>query len=82
MVKRIVAVAYELDLPPNTQAHPVFHVSLLKKFASPVVSLNPTSPIVDDQGQFMLEPEEILGRKIVKHHNLHGTQDSLEVLST
>ena len=31
IVKRIGKVAYQLDLPPSMQQHPVFHVSLLQK---------------------------------------------------
>lgn len=48
VVRRIGAVAYELDLPPHTRVHPVFHVSLCQKFVSPDVPLHSTLPPVDD----------------------------------
>lgn len=35
IIKRIEAVAYELELPDDTSIHPVFHVSKLKKALGP-----------------------------------------------
>jgi hypothetical protein len=32
IVKKVSPVAYELQLPPGTNAHPVFHVSLLRPY--------------------------------------------------
>ncbi|XP_028802348.1 uncharacterized protein LOC114757451 [Neltuma alba] len=72
--KEIGTVAYELDLPPETRVHPVFHVSLLKKHVGPSNALTQSLPPVDVNGHFMLEPEQLLGRKVVRRHNLPVTQ--------
>lgn len=78
MLKRVGAVAYELELPSHTRIDPVFLasllVSLLKKFAGPSVSVTSSLRPVDDYGQFMLEPVDILGCKVVKRDNLPVTQ--------
>ncbi|KAK4271035.1 hypothetical protein QN277_019789 [Acacia crassicarpa] len=74
VLKKIGAVAYELALPATTRVHPVFHVSLLKKHVGPAATVAQTLPPVDDQGQFALEPEFILGRKLVRRNHLSVTQ--------
>ncbi|KAK4283217.1 hypothetical protein QN277_000192 [Acacia crassicarpa] len=74
VLRKIRAVAYELELPSTTRVHPVFHVSLLKKHVGPSAPLVQSLPPVDDQGQFALEPEAILGCKLIRRHNLPVTQ--------
>lgn len=32
VVRRIGMVAYELELPPSSKLHPVFHVSMMRRF--------------------------------------------------
>lgn len=60
ILERIGQVGYKLDLPVNSNSHPVFHVSLLKKtlgqHTSPLTSL----PLVDDQRELLQEPTRIL----------------------
>ena len=58
----------------NTRIHPVFHVSLLKRAPKNGISVTTHLPTVDEEGQFIVEPMAILGRKLVKKGNLPVTQ--------
>jgi hypothetical protein len=69
VLARYGPVAYKLDLPSDSQVHPVFHVSQLKTFIpdhTPVFTELP-SPLQLDVAE--LEPEEILDRRLVKKAN-------------
>lgn len=57
---KIGPVAYKLKLPPTSNIHPVFHVSLLKKVTG-TVSI-PFSPLPLD-GTHMQSPELVLDRR-------------------
>lgn len=47
IVRKVGPVAYELQLPPSSKVHPIFHVSLLRPTHSyPVDSTTPPLPIL------------------------------------
>jgi hypothetical protein len=58
--RRIGVVAYELDLPQGSRIHNVFHVSCLKKAIGQNIIPIETLPPMDEEGQLVLIPEEIL----------------------
>ena len=60
MVRRIVEVAYELELPEGSYIHNVFHDSCLKKAIGRNVTVATDLPPLDEEGKLILEPAEIL----------------------
>ena len=70
ILSRIGQVAYQLALPPNLRVHNVFHISVLKKYvhdATHVVNWNVVQ--VEPEGEFLVEPDCILGRREITLQN-------------
>ena len=58
--RRIAVVAYELELPQGSRIHNVFHVSCLKKALGQHIIPIKVLPPMDEEGQLVLIPEEVL----------------------
>ena len=66
VIERIGLVAYQIALPPIGKVHDVFHVSLLKKYIKYVDFVIGLSILqVELDGEFQLDPQSILQRKIL-----------------
>ena len=66
MIQKIGAVAYKLQLPTGACIHPVFHISLLKKFIGERTLPSTELPPVTDEGAIILEPHHILDTRWIK----------------
>ena len=60
IIRKVGEVAYELELPPESKIHNVFHVSNLKKVVGQQIVTSSELPPLDDEGQLVLIPECIL----------------------
>ena len=60
MTRRVGEVAYEFELPEGSRIHNVFHVSCLKKALGQQMTTSVELPPLDEEGQLVLVPEEVL----------------------
>ncbi|XP_039003082.1 uncharacterized protein LOC120129711 [Hibiscus syriacus] len=74
IIEKIGAVAYKLHLPESSRLHPVFHVSLLKKFIEDSSKAVTDPPAIEDDGQLRIKPLKVVGRRIVNRNGKPITQ--------
>jgi Chromo (CHRromatin Organisation MOdifier) domain len=74
IITKMGTIAYELNLPPESQIHPVFHVPQLKRKVGPIITVHSKFPIVGPEGKMKIEPEIILKRWVVKKNNRVGVE--------
>ena len=63
ILKKIGNLAYRLDLPSHVKAHPVFHVTLLKKYVTNANHVLQETSRLKDDGTLEVHPEIILDRR-------------------
>ncbi|XP_073056965.1 uncharacterized protein [Primulina eburnea] len=66
IIQIVGAVAYKLALPPGSQIHNVFHVSLLRKNLGPIIPISAQIPPVADDSTILPQPEVILNRRVIQ----------------
>ena len=66
MIQKIRVVACKLQLPTRACIHPVFHISLLKKFIGERTLSSTKLPPITDEGAIILEPQHILDTHWIK----------------
>ncbi|XP_020258368.1 uncharacterized protein LOC109834758 [Asparagus officinalis] len=66
VIAKVGPVAYKLALPPGSQVHDVFHVSLLKKHLGPITPTSTQLPPVSETSTILPQPEAILNRCVIR----------------
>lgn len=74
VLEKIGSVAYRLALPLDYSIHPIFHVFQLKHKLIDAITPSPTLPLVNAEGQILIEPVAILDGHIVNRNNMATTQ--------
>jgi hypothetical protein len=69
VIQKIGQVAYKLLLPDACAIHPVFHISQLKKHLGPKVIPQQALPLVDSDGNILMQPEALLDRRMIPSNN-------------
>ena len=59
VLQKIGTMAYKLELPASSRAHPVFHVSCLKKVIGDKLLVQKIFPKINEEGKNILEPEAV-----------------------
>jgi hypothetical protein len=59
VLQKIGSMTYKLELPANSRANPVFHVSCLKKVIGDKIPIETILPELDEEGKVILEPKKI-----------------------
>ena len=65
VIEKVGPVAYKLALPPGSQIHDVFHVSLLRKHMGPVSPTSTQLSPVSDISTILPQPEVVLDRCVI-----------------
>lgn len=65
VILKVGTMAYKLLLPDDCKLDDTFHVSQLKKHIGPMTIPNPKLPLLNPDGTILLEPEQLLERKLV-----------------
>ena len=68
-IRKVGEVVYELELPPESKIHNVFHVSSLKNIIGKNISPSIELPPLDDEGLLILIPERIIQNQERKLRN-------------
>ena len=63
IMKRVGKLAYHLELPSNVKAHPIFHVSLLKKYVANENHVLLVKSKLKDDATLDIKPKLILDRR-------------------
>ncbi|KAL5831744.1 hypothetical protein ACOSQ4_017098 [Xanthoceras sorbifolium] len=66
IIEKIGPVAYRLGLPPGSQIHNVFHVSLLRKCLGTRPQVISSRPPVSEDSTILPSPAKILDRRIIR----------------
>ncbi|KAL0313078.1 UNVERIFIED_CONTAM: Transposon Ty3-G Gag-Pol polyprotein [Sesamum radiatum] len=69
VLEKIGEVAYRLKLPPSTNIHSVFHISLLKRKIGHKHTPTPHLPDFSDHGICRIQPIKILARHLISRRN-------------